>query len=550
MNPPPGSPLTISGWAFGRHDPVPLASASPALLPRRQIPLIGTSYNPSHPSLAMRPRELFPVSGIRLTSASRHFAVADPNAPPGPPHMIPAATAPAPPAAVEPVETFTPPDAPGFDPSILAALQARIEFLEAQQAHEKAQMQALQSHTQAQLQSAQAQAFAASAAAGTSRDPALPHFLHPSLLSGPGSSSLGVTPSCPDPQLPPVGSRGAAPKLPVPESIKDSTIKKFRSDPEALNLCIERIFEYIMRTGLRYPHDIQSFIQDLDLLKWVRSYFEANGAAFDQNAFIAALVTFITGEVRPRSVIALQEIMGHQVTQGTQSAAQYSEQFYSRSRLLSHIPPVVLCHHFVSGLRPDLRKLCCVDREGRDWTSLHTLVAFTIVEERRLTMISSPPSDPDSSHHRKRGWRGQADEWIPANKRAKLAAVQASPASTDMEIETPKAAPPASYAAAVARREASQSGRPSGRPSSNGASPSGRPSSSGAGPSSSAGAGPSRLGPPEACPCYKLNNKGRPLAQWEQQCLSAYGLCWYCKASTEHSAKECPLKKKKSEGPQ
>jgi hypothetical protein len=61
--------------------------------------------------------------------------------------------------------------------------------------------------------------------------------------------------------------------------------------------------------------------------------------------------------VRPRSAIALEEIMDHLITQGTDSAAQYAENFMQRARILSHISPVVLCHHFVHGLQPVLKQL-------------------------------------------------------------------------------------------------------------------------------------------------------------------------------------------------
>ena len=111
-------------------------------------------------------------------------------------------------------------------------------------------------------------------------------------------------------------------------------------------------------------------------------------------------MAFVTGEVRPRSAIALEEIMDHLITQGTKSAAQYAENFMQRARILSHISPVVLCHHFVHGLQPILKQLCCVDREGCDWTSLHTLIAFTLVEDRRLTLCSTYTlDDGDDPRH-------------------------------------------------------------------------------------------------------------------------------------------------------
>lgn len=531
---------TVSGWAFGSATPVPLSAAPPALLPRRQVPLIGNTFLPHQ---QIRPRELFPSgpSGVRLNSAQRLHAVMDPNAPAPPVHMIPAQQ-PAPAAAPPPAAAAAAPPPPvEHDEAIAMALQSRIAYLE-----NIVQAQAAQSQSQYQAaQAAQAQAFAAAAAQGGGSGANLSHFLVPASLSGPSSGSLGTSPLRPDP--PPSLIRGVAPKLPVPESIKEGTIKKYQGDPDALTIMLERIFDYICRTGLQYPLDIQAFVTDLALSKWIRSYLEkamsaaaTANAPFDQNAFTSALVAFVTGEVRPRSVIALHELMEGRITQGSQSAAQYSEHFYTRSRLLSHIPPAVLCHHYIAGLRPDLRKLCCVDREGKDWTSLHTLVAFTIVEERRLTMTSdlAHSHHDDTSRKRSQFWRKQADDFTPVGKRSRLAAA--------MEIDHPPPPPPSTYAAAVAQQRASQNG---GRPSRG--SPPSRSGPSAAAPApNSSGAGPSRSGPPEACPCYKLNNKNRKLEKWEQECLTAYGLCWYCKASTEHSAKDCPYKNRRQEGPQ
>ena len=311
-----------------------------------------------------------------------------------------------------------------------------------------------------------------------------------------------------------------------------SSLQKFRNDPEGLQLTIEGFFEYILRAGppLAWPHDVKLFITDVEVKKWVHSYMEAaalvvaKGGTFDQNEFISALVAFVTGEVRPRSVIALEQLMNHEITQGSDSAAKYAEQFYQRARLLPHISAVVLCHHFVVGLSPELRRLCCVDRSGNDWTSLQSLVQFTLVEERRLNLVSPP---------RKRVTFQDNDSYAArVSKKARCAAISAP---TAMDTDTPPASAEIENNkpsfAAVVQKKADGNRRP-------------RPSGNGDGASTSSGVGrPTLLTPPSACPCFKLNNKGRPLQKWEQECLTAYGLCWFCKASTDHTAKNCPLKK-------
>ena len=538
--PPPPPPLppapTLSGWAFGSATPISLPYATPARLPRPQVPL-GTVLSAPR---SLLPRRLFPFgmtpygSSILLNSGPRLHAVADPNAPaPVIPHVeeLPQQITPAaadPPAvdvimteALPPVAAAAPAPAPAATAAVpfVPSIDALVHNNENLVARNDALMQQLQTLLQ----------YAASG--GSSGPDGRSNFLVPSALSG-VAGYLGSTPSPSHTSTRVLGTQpprpsGHAAKLPLPQSV--TNISKFKDDPEALTLVLEQIFEHILRAGLQWPSDVRLFVTDLALSKWIKSYLEqaqtafSSGQPFDQNEFISALVVFVTGEVRPRSVIALQEIMGHQITQGSDSAAQYSERFYQRSRLLSHIPPVVLCHHFIHGLRADLQKICCVDREGMDWSSLHALVQFTLVEERRLTLVSdSAPSDSAGSHHRKR-WP-QNNNWAQVNKKPKLAIADGAGPPDVQDEQAP-------YAAALQKS--------SGRPSSNRAV---QPSSGdGAGPSGS-GAGPSRLGPPSACPCFKLNNKGRPLAKWEQECLNAYGLCWYCKESSAHIAKNCPLK--------
>ena len=500
MNPP--SPSTLSGWAFGSATPIVMPQVTPSLLlPRPQIRMGGVPVD------VMRPRVLFPgIPAPRLSSGPRLHAVADPNAPAAPPVVAADAAVPsvvtgaveAPPAPLQDAVAPT----PVVGPSMADLTAAFQQFL--------------------QQQAAAVQAGGSGSGGCTS------NFLVPSTLSGVGGF-MGGTPSF----TPDLAQSGPHPsrrsdhvgKMPVPQAL--SSLVKLRDDPDALRLILERYFEYILRAGLIWPTDIRLFVTDLAASKWIQSYLEsahsqlsASGLQFDQNEFISAFVAFVTGEVRPRSIIALQELMGHKITQGSDSVAQYAENFYQRARILSHIPPVVLCYHFVSGLHSNLRKLCCVDREGHDWVSLHTLVQFTLVEERRLTLVSdSAPPDDRAIFRPKRHWPHQGDGYTPAGKKARLAVA----APVAMDVAEPAGARP-SYVNAVQRAPVQ---RPSGPPS---------------GPSGSSGAGPSRLGPPSSCPCFKLNNKGRPLAEWEQKCLSAYGLCWYCKESVAHSAKDCPLK--------
>ena len=505
-------PPTMSGWSFGSQSPVPLPHATPTLVPRPQIPIGAPAV--------LRPRNLFPglPNSSFLSLGPRFFAVADPNAPPAglPPVHDPmivdvplvAPTVEIPPAPVALVASVVPaPLAPALEEVVPASLAL--------------QLRDAQSH----IQSLQAIILSNGGSHVSSTLVPSPFREHP-------DSHVHVDPTSSYPSLVPFKFRAvpgtSVAKLPLPDTI--SSLKQLVNDPAAITQKLKRIFAHLLRSGANWPMDVISFITESSAAQWTESYLEhaQKTESFDQDVFIAKFVAFVTGEVRPRSAIALEEIMDHLITQGTDSAAQYAECFMQRARILTHISPVILCHHFVNGLNPDLKMLCCVDREGQDWVALSPLIAFTIVEERRLSLVSRsrPVLSSDSTHFKsKKRWRSQGErlDWSPAPgfKKARLAAVH-----KEMDHA---AGGPSGYANAVRSRSEASPSKPScsdGRP----------------GPSKAAGP-PARLGPPESCIYFKLNNKGRPLHSWEQQCLTAYGLCWYCKESTEHTANHCPLKK-------
>lgn len=55
--------------------------------------------------------------------------------------------------------------------------------------------------------------------------------------------------------------------------------------------------------------------------------------------------------------------------------------------------------HFLNGLKPDLRTLCCMDQDNRRWNCPTSLVKFSIAEEERLNMRESAVPAPHLSNH-------------------------------------------------------------------------------------------------------------------------------------------------------
>ena len=113
-----------------------------------------------------------------------------------------------------------------------------------------------------------------------------------------------------------------------------------------------RLFQYILRAHLEYPYDIQSFIDESTCRIWTQSTLEefsllhtqsGGTMVFDQSSFIQNFVAFVTGEIRPRDIIALQELMGHEVVQGSDPTTKYAERFHQHSRILPSVTQSAFC---------------------------------------------------------------------------------------------------------------------------------------------------------------------------------------------------------------
>jgi hypothetical protein len=360
---------------------------------------------------------------------------------------------------------------------------------------------------------------------------------------------------------------GSAPRYQCPR-LTTKDIQELLERPELLKLKLGQILVYVLAVslsggGLRYPDGILNFIADPAALSYLNTYFEhwlLSGQDFNRDDLIQHFRIFVSGEVRPPSVIALQELMSGSIRQSTsESAAKYSERFLQRSRILPNESQSSLCHHFLSGLSPSLRQLCCLDRNNNRWEHLLDLIRFTYAEEERYNLCHSDrvPCVAPRTRQGDEKWHVQGP-----GKRTKYSAAVAQ----GMDVDG------GSVAAAIVRSGPSGSG-PSGSGPSGGGGGRGsgsvgrgtaagrgsapRPSGGGGGTS---GSGPSGSGgaplkqPMTDCPFFGLNNleqyqRGlRPdvaLTPFEKTSLSDYGLCWFCKRSTSHSSRECPEKQQK-----
>lgn len=112
------------------------------------------------------------------------------------------------------------------------------------------------------------------------------------------------------------------------------------------------------------------------------------------NTYEVALVTryghFITSEVRPLSVTALDELHEGEVRQGKDEAtARYAQRFMAKARvLLNTESQPSLCRLYLAGLKSGLQEMCLLTKENERWQDLNALIQFSYGEEERFNLRS------------------------------------------------------------------------------------------------------------------------------------------------------------------
>lgn len=314
------------------------------------------------------------------------------------------------------------------------------------------------------------------------------------------------------PSHPPLVLSGGGPSGPAPPMLDKKWLEDLKKHgPEAIEGVFREIVDYVTMLNryrpldFPFPRSIGKYLRDLSLSGWFRSYMASHEHEFDLEAFILAVTHYITGEVRQPSSVALSDLIEGRVKQQSgEPVATYAERFFQRSRLLPSESQVSLCRHYIAGLLPDLRRLCSLDREGREHTDLVRLVQFSFSEETRLKVVSpssfsSPVSrfSPSSSGDKRPQWRSTPPYGMMANKKPR----------TD--------AGPSSVVAAVESAVVAAVGTPSR---------------------------PERERPVHECPLFKLvTGKGKKLSREQRDVLSKWGLCYFCKED-RHDARQCPVK--------
>jgi hypothetical protein len=191
-------------------------------------------------------------------------------------------------------------------------------------------------------------------------------------------------------------------KVPVVQPITKNWLKENVGNANNIRIQLKLILGQVaLLPQMDKELAIANFVTDSEARNFVSTFFaqlKSGEKQFEEDAFITAFLQSVNSDVRPLSVIALHDILGGKVTQGASSVAKYNESFYQRARLLPNETQESLCLHYLSGLKPELGTLCCLDRDNKRWTSLHDLVTFTLAEEERLNLTKSFALKTTSMH--------------------------------------------------------------------------------------------------------------------------------------------------------
>jgi len=200
----------------------------------------------------------------------------------------------------------------------------------------------------------------------------------------------------------PLPSAGSGLSLPRPRVFGDVEAKSW--DQGTMRAWARQVTQWFRSAQgkFSFPGDLSAYFSGKPLV-WVQQVInsaEISGLR-DSELFASLLVRRFSGEIRDEQVVALDQLVKHDIVQGPDSVSVYSQRFLDVSRLCPSESQVSLCKHYIQGLKPVLRGLCCVNRDGDEWTSLSALIKFSANEERRQTLVnpksSSAPLFPQGS---------------------------------------------------------------------------------------------------------------------------------------------------------
>ena len=336
-----------------------------------------------------------------------------------------------------------------------------------------------------------------------------------------------------------------AAKLCKPKKLVKAITAKLKQNPAStvVRRTLMDIFLWVRRHYLlQYPGMVSSFIEDLEVDEHTAPFFESwkneirandtdpkhllidvsdpDSLTVSEDELITSVEKLISTEVRPPDEVARQELLRGLLKQGSDTASQYAQRFYERSRRLPNYDRRSMCEFFLDGLKPALRTKCMFDRDNNRWTDLDTLVQFTYKEEERMLATASHYRDnnPDRSfphpfrkaieppgkkakhsHHQQRVAVVQADE--PMEGDATLAAVNGLPQDGSVYLRQWAGKPRVEFKPGCKRNK-----------------------------------------PITECLAYDTMETGLKLLSWEaQDDLEMFGLCKACRVSNTHLATACTL---------
>lgn len=153
--------------------------------------------------------------------------------------------------------------------------------------------------------------------------------------------------------------------------------------------------------GLSHPKDVVKLVNweaTTEEMLWVYEFLDGHGDDGTLDIMRDEFMKRYAGQVRPERMVALERLISGDIKQGSGSVAEYYAKFEAVRRLLPDESPASMCKHFVRGLSYDMQLLCCLDRNGHEWTDVKALADFAMGEERRLNLAHALVSGQGSGH--------------------------------------------------------------------------------------------------------------------------------------------------------
>ena len=125
-------------------------------------------------------------------------------------------------------------------------------------------------------------------------------------------------------------------------------------------------------------------------LSWFHSiYHSIHEEDWTFSLFKEKFLQRFAGQVRDEHSLALEKLVHHRISMGSDPIEVYAERFLAVSRLVPEISGAALCQHYIAGLHDALKPRCVLTMMNTEWTDITPLMNHSFAESLHLHLITS-----------------------------------------------------------------------------------------------------------------------------------------------------------------